>query len=72
MIYLAAVAIVNTAFAAYLVHENRKLTYAAIARHSGEIANIERATRAKPKPPTETSGETTYHTWRNADEGVGP
>jgi len=71
VIYLALVAVANTALAAYLVYENRRLTYGVIARHAGDLVNIEKAQRKK-KAPAETSEEKTYHTWRNPNEGVGP
>lgn len=71
MIWLALVAASNSALAAFLVYENRKLTYAAIARHAGEIAVIERAPRRRSKP-ADSDGEKTYHSWRNPVEGVGP
>jgi hypothetical protein len=72
MIYLALVAIVNTALAAYLVYENRKLTYVAMSRHVGDLTNIEKAQKRPRKPVAETSDEKPYHTWRNPNEGVGP
>lgn len=72
MIYLAVVCLAITALAAFLVYENRKLTYAVMARHTGDLANLEKAQRRQPKPSAETGNETTYHTWRNPDEGVGP
>lgn len=71
MIWLALIAVANVALSAYLVYENRKLTYAAIARHAGDIAVIERGQKANKKAP-ETEKEKTYHTWRNPNEGVGP
>jgi len=71
LIWLALVAAANTTLAAFLVYENRKLTYAAIARHAGEIAAIERAPRRRGKP-AESDTEKTYHAWRNPIEGVGP
>lgn len=72
MIYLAAVAVVNTALAAYLVYENRKLTYAVMSRHAGDLVNIEKAQRKQKPTPTENGDEKTYHSWRNPNEGVGP
>jgi hypothetical protein len=71
VIYLALVAVANTALAAYLVYENRRITYGVIARHAGDLVNIEKAQRKK-KASTETVEEKTYHTWRNPNEGVGP
>lgn len=71
MIYLAVVAIVNVALTAFLVYENRKLAYAAIARHAGEIAVIQRATK-QPKVLAEPEREKPYTSWRNPNEGVGP
>lgn len=72
MIYLAAVAIINTAFAAYLIYENRKLTYAVMSRHAGDLANIEKSQRRTKVASTENGDEKTYHSWRNPNEGVGP
>lgn len=72
MIYLAAVAIINAALAAWLVYENRKLTYAAIARHTGDIAVIERSQHRPRKASTEDEREKPYTSWRSPDEGVGP
>lgn len=71
MIYLAAVIVANLGIIGYLVRENRKLMYAAIAKHAGEIAVLERSPRKKPKP-AESEPEKSYHSWRNPSEGVGP
>lgn len=72
MIYLAVVAVVNTALAAYLIYENRKLTYAVMSRHAGDLVNIEKAQRRLKATPAENDEEKTYHSWRNPNEGVGP
>lgn len=72
MIYLAVVAIANATLAAYLTYENRKLTYAVMSRHAGDLANIEKAQRRPKATPTETADEKTYHAWRTPNEGVGP
>lgn len=71
MIWLGLIAAANTALTAFLVYENRKLTYAAIARHAGDIAVMERAPKRRSKP-ADSDGEKTYHAWRNPVEGVGP
>lgn len=71
MIYLALVAVANTALAGYLIYENRRLTYGVIARHAGDLVNLEKAQR-KPKASTEIEKEKAYSAWRNPIEGVGP
>ena len=72
MIYVALIAVANTALAAFLVHENRRLTYAVMARHAPDLAVIEKAKKRHPASNTESKAETTYHAWRNPTEGVGP
>ncbi len=72
MIYLAIVAVANTALAGYLIYENRRLTYGVIAKHAGDLINIEKAKKKHPTSNTETKQETSYHSWRNPTEGVGP
>jgi len=71
VIWLGLIAAANTALTAFLVYENRKLTYAAIARHAGDIAVMERAPKRRSKS-ADSDGEKTYHAWRNPVEGVGP
>ncbi len=72
MIYLALIAAANTALAAFLVYENRRLTYAVMARHAPDLAILEKAKKRHPTSNTESKAETAYHAWRNPTEGVGP
>lgn len=72
MIYLALVAVANTVLVAYLVYENRRITYGVIARHAPDLAILEKAKKRHPASNTESKAETAYHAWRNPTEGVGP
>lgn len=71
MIWVGIIALANIALSAYLLRENRKLTYIAIAKHAGEIAILDRPARKKSKP-NESADEKSYTQWRIPSEGVGP
>lgn len=71
MIWITLVAFANLGMSIYLLRENRKLTYAAIARHAGDLAILDRPARKRFKP-NDSVDEKSYTQWRIPSEGVGP